>query len=381
MIIGEIFTAPVERLAAGGAGLLRLQGRPVFIDAAVPGDIIAGRIREDHKDWASAELLEIVEPSPNRVEPDCPRDEACGGCSLQRLSYQAQVAEKSRILADALLRIGGFGKDSALPEIAVYPSQPYEYRNRVQFHRSGSAVGFKARKSAAVIPLADCPVADPGIRRALREKRLRPPPEKDRFTVYAWKKTFLSEGANPRGTVSLLGREILMDAGVFFQSNGTMLEQTIPDILAFAETAEPPAADLYCGVGTFAVFLRDYFSSIDLLEENKTALALARENVRGHEVRYAALSDEQWAKKTDKAYGFILADPPRQGLSPAMRSMLARSGPPRLAYLSCDSATFARDARELTRGGYRLEKLHWYDFYPHTPKLEVLGFFEKPKNP
>ncbi|MDR0525793.1 MAG: methyltransferase [Spirochaetaceae bacterium] len=377
MLIGEIFTARVETLVAGGMGMCRLRGRTVFAPSAAPGDVIAGRIRDLRRDWALAEILEILEPSPGRTGPRCPKYGPCGGCSWQHLTYPTQLAEKRNILRDALVRIGGF---SPPQEPAIHPSPPYEYRNRVQFHRSPKGgIGFKAKASGNIIPLLDCPVADPGIRQALREKRIIPPPEKNRFTVYAWRDTFLSEAGPARGKVRLLDRELLLDAGVFFQSNGPLLEQVISIVKEKAEAAdaEKKAADVYCGVGTFGAFLKDRFPRLDAVEENKTALILARENVPGGEVQPWAVSADSWAKAQPDPmpYGFVIVDPPRQGLSPFVRTRLAQSGPPLLAYLSCDPASFARDAAGLVKGGYSLEDLHIFDFYPQTPHLEILGFF------
>jgi 23S rRNA (uracil1939-C5)-methyltransferase len=382
MTVGEIVTGQVESIAAGGAGVAHWEGRTVFVDAAGPGDVVAARIREVHDRWALADLLEITEASPSRIPPACGVYETCGGCSLQHIAYSVQLAEKKTILHETVRRIGGLPD---IPKIPVYSSRPFEYRNRVQFHRvpGGSNLGFKSRNSINVIPLTDCPVADPAIRRALKEKRLPPPPEKDRFTVYARGKTFLSEGGTQRGIAALLDRELRIDAGVFFQSNGDLLEQMIKDLIGIAQTADLslPAADVYCGIGTFGAFLRDYCSRIDLVEQHKTALALARENVRGPKCRYAALSADQWVQTLDPkapaSYGFITLDPPRQGLSPLLRSWLAEAGAPVLVYASCNPASLARDSQELTKGGYTLTELRLYDFYPQTPHIESLAVFKR----
>jgi 23S rRNA (uracil1939-C5)-methyltransferase len=143
--------------------------------------------------------------------------------------------------------------------------------------------------------------------------------------------------------------------------------------------------DIYCGVGTFASFLGEGFPSLDLLEENKEALALARENVRGlpcsgkGESRFYALKDDAWVKSRTRKenWGFMVIDPPRQGLSALMRRYLAEKGPPLLAYVSCDPATLARDSRELVQGGYILKELSLYDFYPQTAHIESLSVFSR----
>jgi 23S rRNA (uracil1939-C5)-methyltransferase len=238
-------------------------------------------------------------------------------------------------------------------------------------------------------------VADGGIRAALRDGLLLPPPGRDRFTVYSRGGTLVSEGrllpaANypppaARGKVSILGRELLMDAGVFFQSNAFMLEKLLPEVLSAAERGDGrlPMADLYCGVGTFAAFLGERFAArVDLIEENPAAIALARENTRGKDTRLFAQTGDQWVKDggLKTSYGFMIADPPRQGLSPLLRKALARQGPPVLVYVSCDPATLARDCAELTdtnNGSYALERITGFDFYPQTAHIESMAVLVK----
>jgi 23S rRNA (uracil1939-C5)-methyltransferase len=388
MAMGEIFTARIERIASGGAGILTLRGKRIFMDFTAPGDTVTGRITGEDRRWAQAELVELAEASPLRTTPPCPLYGTCGGCSLQHLNYAAQVAEKALILRDAFTRLGGIPlPDSSQPDskLPFVPSPPWEYRNRIQLHRTDkAAVGFKARKSDAIIPVRDCPVADPGLRAVLQEAAVLPPPNQDRFTLYSRGDTLVSEGSlrgknTRRGMVTLRGKEIRMDAGVFFQSNGAMLEKLIADLLQIAAQADTnlPMADLYCGVGTFAALLGEPFKRVDLVEENPDAIVLARENTRDMETRLFAQTGDLWVKGCSMMdrYGFMVADPPRQGLSPALRRALAQKGPPLLAYVSCDPATLARDSGELLAGGYRLERLTGYDFYPQTTHIEGVAVF------
>ena len=418
----DIFTVRVERIAAGGAGVARITGGSgrlstaagltVFAGFTAPGDLASIRIKALHKNWAEAELLGIEEPSPVRTTPQCPYYGRCGGCSLQHLAYSVQLTEKAAILKDAMVRIGGV---VSLPEISAVPSTPYAYRNRGHLHKDPASgnIGFKGRRGGEIVPADDCPVADEGIRRFMKNGR-KEAPDAARFTLYSRGELLLCEAPGgpekntagnarenadtitegvlfekppypSRGRVRILDREILMDAGVFFQSNAAMLERLIPGLLAAAEKADPdlPAADIYCGVGTFAVFLRDRFRRVDLVEENRAALALARENVpgkTGRDSRFFAGSADQWARDiphTEGAYGFAVIDPPRQGLSRACREYLAGKGPPVLAYVSCDPASLARDSKTLLEGGCRLESLAFYDFYPQTAHIESLAVFLK----
>ena len=186
----ELLEARIETIAAGGAGLARVGGKPVFIKGSIPTELLLCRVVKDHRSWAEAEPLEILEASPDRVKPACGIYGKCGGCNLQHMDYGAQLAAKTDILKDAFVRIGGF----CPPEPAVIPSEPWEYRNRMQFHairqsnkkNTGVLWGLKSEKSASLVPVSDCPVADPGIRGLLREEEKKTPLtpfQKDRFNV------------------------------------------------------------------------------------------------------------------------------------------------------------------------------------------------------
>ena len=389
---GELIRTRIEGIAAGGAGFARVGGKSVFIEGGISGETVVCCITEEHRTWSRAELLDIEESSADRVQPACGLYGICGGCNMQHLGYPAQLAAKTAILRDTFTRIGGISP----PEPLVFPSEAWEYRNRMQFHavkrrtggESGLSWGLKSRKSAETIPVLDCPIADPGIRRLLRsdpgQTRTLIPPGKDRFTVYARDSLFLSEGGSSRGRTRVLDRELALDAGVFFQGNGAMLERLVTDLLEIAANIDAPArglpmADLYCGVGTFAAFLGEMFPKADLVEENRAALALARENLASHKpANFFAQRSEDWASSGNfRRYGLIVADPPRQGFNRSLALRLASGGPAVLAYVSCDPATLARDSKILLAGGYQLKKLHFYDFYPQTAHIESLAVFEK----
>jgi 23S rRNA (uracil1939-C5)-methyltransferase len=391
-MVGALFKTRIIKITTGGSGLARIEGKSVFIEGSAPGETVLCRVTAEHRSWLQAELLEIIEPSQDRVQPVCPLWGKCGGCNLQHLNYAAQLAAKTAILEEAFVRIGGF----CPPQPMAFHSEPWEYRNRMQFHairrqrnkeEADTLWGLKARKKDDIIPVTDCPIADPGIRAILRDEGRKIqaqllPPGKKRFTVYARHGLLISEGGISRGTTRILNREITLDAGTFFQSNGAMLEKLIIDLreISGGRTNQTlPMADLYCGVGTFAAFLGDLFPHVDLVEEHTTALALARENLSHHKsADFSAQRSEHWARNgLSRPYGFICADPPRQGLDPALARQLAADGPPLLAYISCDPATLARDSKTLVAGGYELAELRWYDFYPQTAHIESLAIFVK----
>jgi 23S rRNA (uracil1939-C5)-methyltransferase len=392
MPVGEVFKLRLLEIAPGGDALGRLEGKPVFVEGGAPCETVCCRIVHEHNTWARAELLEVVEPSPARVNSVCAFYGKCGGCNLQHIDIDAQLAAKAAILKDSLLRIGGLQP----PEPKIFPSPPWEYRNRMQFHcfrqKAKSAesrqYGLKGRQSGEIIEINDCPVAVEGIREILKPaketgkkgKEITLPVEKDRFTVFSKDDVLLSEGGRQKGSIRLLEKEILLDTGIFFQSNCFMLEKLITEIRAVAEGADRnmPMADLYCGVGTFAFFLGGMFPKIFLAEESKTAVSLARENLRGAQAEFFAVRDTEWSSVLfRRAFGFAVVDPPRAGLAPKLAAALALEGPPVLVYVSCDAASLARDSKILTNGGYALKKLSFFDFYPQTAHIESMAVFER----
>ena len=413
MTTGDVCKLRLEGIAQGGDAIGRIDGKTVFVEGGAPEETVLCRITEDRNTWAKAELLEIVEPSAVRTESVCAfygkcaakaasaakaaaAKAVCGGCNLQHINYEAQLVLKVNILKDAFERVGCFCP--AEPE--VFSSPPWEYRNRMQFHcfrelaknSDSPKYGLKGRRSGEIIAVNDCPVAVPGIREILsfsgsreRGKGLTLPVEKDRFTVFSKDDVLLSEGGQQRGKIKLLEKEIILDAGVFFQSNCCMLEKLILQLQRIALYADRnlPMADLYCGVGTFALFLSDMFPKIILAEENKNAVSLARENLKFNraDAEFHALRDTEWPgrifneKKTE--FGFAVIDPPRAGLAPKLSASLAKNGPPVLAYVSCDPASLARDSKILTNGYYKLNELMLFDFYPQTAHIETLAVFTR----
>jgi len=389
MAAGDVIKVRLESIAPGGDALGRFDGKPLFVEGGAPDETVLCRSIKEHKTWARAELLEIVEPSPVRVNSVCPFYGKCGGCSLQHIEYNAQLAVKAAILKDSFLRIGGF-ELNGLPHLEIVPSTPFEYRNRMQFHclrekakNDSRKFGLKGRKSGEITAVTDCPVAENGIRKLLQEGRNLPlPPEKDRFTVFSRNGIFLSENGIETGKIKLLDRNILIDAGVFFQSNISMLEKLILNLIEIAQTAGAalPFADFYCGIGTFALFIQEKFQKVILAEENKKAVSLARENLKGRNTEFLTLRDTEWEKailRNKFKFGFAVADPPRAGFAHNFALSLAQYGPPLLAYVSCDTASLARDSKILVNGGYKLKKLNLFDFYPQTAHIESLVVFEK----
>ncbi|MDR2864102.1 MAG: class I SAM-dependent RNA methyltransferase [Spirochaetaceae bacterium] len=413
MASDSVFRTQVSGLSAKAEGIVIHEGSLYFIEGVVPGDEVVCKITSGETRTKNAELINIEKVSPFRTEAPCSFFGRCGGCSLQHISYNAQLFEKEKILRSALSRMTGIEE---IPPIEINPSSPFEYRERFQFHRvelekhrehpsghkqSGLSAplnaaaprqrdlcGFATHRSHDIIPVNDCMIASKIIRDALQSGMIKPPLDKNRWTVYGRETTLLQEGGKERGKIYMHGKEIYLDAALFFQSNSALLEKLIERIIVIAEGAEKKsrAGDFYCGVGTFAVFLRDIFPELDLLEENTASLALARENLTRTQhggqankgIRFFPMTDNQWVKSgKHESYAFLVVDPSRQGLSSLMRQWLCQHKPDILAYVSCEPFALARDAKELLSAGFYLDSLTLYDFYPQTTHIETLAVFRK----
>lgn len=371
----------IEKLVAGGDGLAFQDGKAVFVPFALPGELVRAEVAESRRDFASARLLEVLEPSPSRVEAPCPIYGACGGCNLQHLSYQGQSAAKAEIVAEAFRRVARLDPGP----VPVVPSLPFAYRNRLQLHLTAEGqVGFMRRASNDVVAAPTCPIALRPVQAWIEERAGTSRAREELKAFIVGKDRFLAFGLGDK--VHLEGRDGLLKATVagetfafhikgFFQSNLHLLETFVPEVVEGLEGGT--AADLFCGVGLFSRFLSRRFGKVVSVEQNPYAIELAKENAPGPRAERHALSVEDWSRSPSARQPFdcVLVDPPRVGLSAEVRAWLAARKPPLLVYVSCDPVTLARDAGDLVKAGYRLEFLKAYDFYPQTSHVECHARF------
>jgi 23S rRNA (uracil1939-C5)-methyltransferase len=381
MAEAETVELRIEKLVAGGDGLAFRDGKAVFVPGALSGELVLARPREGRRDFARADLVEVLEPSRHRVVPPCPLYGICGGCNLQHLAYGRQVEEKALIVADAFSRTAGM----VVGELASVPSLPYSYRNRMQFHFTrGRRVGLMRRSSSEVVEVPTCMVAYPAVRDWIEASSgggeafasLEPYVlGKDRFIVFGYGEELWIEGERGVVEVQVAGEPIRFHMRGFFQSNLYLLDYFAPD--AVEGLSGGRAADLFCGVGLFGRFLARSFEKVVCVEENPYALELAKSNLPGQGREYHALPVEDWLRSPSAAAPFdlVLVDPPRSGLSVAVRGWLARARPKTIVYVSCDPVTLARDAGSLAAAGYALASLKAFDFYPQTSHVECSARF------
>jgi 23S rRNA (uracil1939-C5)-methyltransferase len=420
----------IEKPVYGGAFLARLEGKAVFVPLTLPGEQARVRITQSKPGYATAEVDEIVRAAPERVMPACPHFGACGGCHYQHTDYATQLAFKQAILRETLER-GGVTVPS---EIAVLTAEPWRYRNRIRmaFDAAGNP-GYRGRRSHAVVPMRECPIAAPllveaalafapiargfapallpteialfcdAAETALLATIFTTNPASLRFDELAQAlheripaftgAELVTEGRpgqQPQtlaqwGASSLdyhaAGFDYRVDYGAFFQVNRWLVDSLIERVVANHKGAL--AWDLFAGVGLFARQLTTNFTRVVAVESApaaNTALAANLKGTAGIPVKSDTL-DFLRAHATHRPAGvvhgstvpdLIVVDPPRTGLGAETCTLLGQIAAPALVYVSCDPATLARDLRALIASGYAIQSITLADLFPQTFHLETV---------
>lgn len=379
----EIVTA--EKIVPGGKCISKIDGKIVFIPDAIPGEKLEIEIVSQKGDYLDGKINRILEPSAHRITPSCPYFGKCGGCNMSFMDDDFQKECRKNIIKDTFQKQS---PDINLQDIIIESGKSFGYRNRFQFH-SGGMMG---KESNDIIPIKDCPVAVPKIRELLQSGELQNlKSKKERVHVFADDKNLViaEENEKPRGkfsgtllneknlfTAEINGRKIQFDVQGFFQSNIEMLSKTINKVCY--NMGGEKVLDIYSGVGTFSSFLTDYFNEVFLVEHNRDAIVLAEKNLSGTKHFSYGISGERWTKlkEADRYFDAIVVDPPRSGLEKSVCKYLCSKKVPQIRYVSCNPVTLARDANELTKHGYNLQKLYMLDYYPQTSHVECLAYFE-----
>lgn len=374
-----------EKIVFGGNALARIDGKPVFIPFALPNEELEITVTVQKRDYNEAVIKKVITPSPHRVVPRCRYFAQCGGCNLQMAAPRYQQALRQAMVAEL------FQRAHIVPEHPpIFIAGPaWEYRNRFQFHRDKRGIiGMYGCASTSAVPVSDCPIAAPALRTVLqhdalftlfpRGKKI----DKERCHVFVQENSIYSP-VNPNAAACVKGIVLNFSVFGFFQSNITVLESLLEPVVDIAPCTR--ILDFYAGVGTFSAFLTGKATELHLVERNKRALISAEQNLnriiseKRHRCRcfFHAVSDDEWqnTRAAQLSYDVAIIDPPRQGIHEKALAYLASAGIPRLHYVSCNPATFVRDAKRLITAGYRFIECKLFDFYPQTHHCELFGVF------
>lgn len=378
----------IDAMANGGDGIGRRDGKAVFVPGAIPGDVAEIEIIEVKKRFERARLISVTEASSDRVEPPCPYFGTCGGCMWQHAQYESQLRWKAETVTGQLRHLGGIDDADVRPIVA--PGESYNYRNRIDLRVDGGRPALIRAGSHDLVPIDVCLLADHELVELFG--RLGDLRGVDRIT--------LRTGVNTGETVIVLDGELPIDAdqwgvpfggdeivlhemvagtvfqitgSAFFQNNTAGAESLVTLVTEAASVeAGDRVLDAYAGGGLFSATAADAADEVVAIESDPLALEdlLANTEV---EVIEADVADGLEDLPAD--WDVVIVDPPRIGLGPEVTGHLAALRPGVIASVSCDVASFSRDAAALIAAGYRLEWVQPVDMFPQTPHIETVARF------
>lgn len=455
----DCVTLHIEDIGTGGEGIGKADGFTFFVKDAIVGDVIEAKIMKLKKNYGYARLMKVLTPSKDRVEPKCPVARQCGGCQIQEMRYEAQLAFKQKMVQNNLERIGGLSDFEMYPVIGM--ETPYAYRNKAQFpvgeDKDGNIViGFYAGRTHHIVEQTDCCIGAPEngevlrkVKAYMQKNQIRPYNEEHHsgivrhilirtgyhtkeimvcLIVNAAKASCLKnaeqlteslremEGMtsvmvnfNTEKTNVILGKksEVLwgqpyiedfigdvkyqISPQSFFQVNPMQTEKLYAKTLEYAGlTGNETVWDLYCGIGTISLFLAKNARKVYGVEIVPQAIEDARNNAKRNGIDNAeffvgkaeevvpAFYEKALKQAQDSEAGksirpdVVVVDPPRKGCEEVLLETIVKMQPQRIVYVSCDSATLARDLKFLSANGYAVKKVQPVDQFGHSVHIETV---------
>ena len=457
----ETAVVKIEDIGVNGEGIGKVDGYTLFVKDAVIGDVVEVKVMKAKKNYGYAKLINVLEPSKDRVQAKCSVARQCGGCQIQELSYEKQLEFKEKKVRGNLERIGGVSSeflDSVMEEICGMDN-PFHYRNKAQFpfgtDKNGQIVtGFYAGRTHQIIPNMECALGCEENGKILKiivdfmnKYHISAYDEKTGkgFVRHALLRfgfttkeimvclvvngdnfphseklvdnlrniegmTSITYSVNKENTNVIMGKSIHLLWGQtyitdyignvkyqisplsFYQVNPKQTENLYQYALEYAGlTGEETVWDLYCGIGTISLFLAQKAKKVYGVEIVPQAIEDAKRNADINGIENAEFFVgkaeeilpeyyENYAREHDgeKAYAdVIVVDPPRKGCDETLLRTMTDMSPERIVYVSCDSATLARDLKYLCENGYELRKVRAVDMFPNTVHVETVCLLSK----
>ena len=448
----DLVTLEIEDCGIDGEGIGKADGFTVFVKDAVIGDTVTAKIIKAKKNYGYGRLMEVLKPSPYRVEPKCEFARQCGGCQLQALSYEQQLVFKTNKVKGHLERIGGFTDIPMEPIIGM--DELFHYRNKAQFpvgrNKEGKIVtGFYAGRTHNIIENRDCALGVVENKEVLdrviahmEKYRIEPYNEatgkglvrhvlirygyftkevmvclilngnkipKEELLVKSLCEipgmTSITINVNKKHSNVILGEEIRLLWGQeyitdrigdisyqisplsFYQVNPMQTQKLYAKALEYADLhGEETVWDLYCGIGTISLFLAQKAKFVRGVEIVPAAIENAKENAKLNGLEntefFVGKAEEvlpREYKKNGVYADVIVVDPPRKGCDETLLETMVEMNPDRIVYVSCDSATLARDLKYLCERGYELRKVCPVDQFGMTVHVETVVLLSQQK--
>lgn len=323
-----LITESVSNIAFGGQGVIRHDGKVVFVPFVLPSEQVEFEITRSKKSHAFGKLIRVLNAHPDRITPKCEYYGSCGGCQLQHANYDLQLKIKQQFVEDALIRIGKLQDIQINPIIGT--EHQWAYRRRIKLHTRGNEVGFMGVDGHSFVPITHCEIFS--------------------------------------------GKSLDLDPDIFVQAHPEQSERLYQDLIEAIKTlGTPPILDLYCGMGILTARLANLGCQITGIELNAKAIHWAKANhpepINWVTADVAKVTASYLKKDRPEV---VLINPPRTGLNPEVLSALVKYKPKHIFYTSCMPATLARDLKVLFESGYAIKQCQPYDLFPQTTHVETV---------
>lgn len=407
-----------------GEGVGTHEGLTIFVDGALPGEKVLAKIVEKKSAYAKAELIEIIESSPNRIKPICPVFGKCGGCQIMHLAYEEQLNLKRKRVIDSFERIGKL-KDSSVA-VCVASPKPLHYRNKVQLPVDENLkVGLYVKRTHNIVPIETCYIQSEAGNRILgnlhlvegiRHVLFRTNRKGESLVVLVTRENPTQEvkkmakaislmegvkgvlhGLNARddnvlysdaytllfgeGVIreDVLGMHVEISPASFFQVNLEQAENLYKKAYELADLKiGDRVVDAYCGIGVFCIYLAKKGVNVIGIEMIESAVEDAKKSAKanGADVDFRLGRVEDIIDDLDDL-DVIFLNPPRKGCEERVLEASIIKKPKKIIYTSCDPATLARDLQFFAAQGYSKVEAYPFDMFPQTMHVEIVVKIEK----
>jgi len=368
----------IEKLVYGGAGLARTEQGVLFVPRTAQGDVVEAEIVERKKDYAKARLIELLEPSPDRQQPDCPNYETAGCCHWQHIRYKSQVQYKEAILGETLQRLAHLQWNGEIKRIA---GPDRNYRMRATFHVANGQLGFLRENTHTVVPIRSCAALVPELNDFIQTTDAKGACEVHALSAPEVVATFVLEDGSRRRTGSASmevdGLQYRVSADSFFQPNRFLLASFVKEVIDQVGPGPKHVLELYAGAGFFSIPLAKVVTEVIAIESHRTTARQGRENAalnKTPNIRFFEADVNTAIHDSRLKPHVVVLDPPRAGCGVKVARRIMALKPERIVYVSCNPTTFAREASVLVEN-YQLREITIVDQFPNTYHIETVALF------
>ena len=366
----------ITKLDHYGRGVSRLNNKIVFIENALPNEIVEIEIIKEHKKYIEAKTTKIIKPSEDRITPPCPYYEKCGGCNLEHISFLKENEFKEEKVKEIIEKFAKTNKN--IIKDIVY-DESYHYRNKVTLHQINNKLGFYEKKTNNIIPIKECLLLNKELNKYLKNIKSK----NNEIILKIGNKTneILDSTKNIKNIISYIGsKKYRLSEKSFFQVNNVITEKLYNNIKdEIIKNNSKNVLDLYCGTGTIGIYISDNVNKVLGIESCKEAIEDANYNKKlnnCNNITFKLGKVEDLTKDLTKDYDTVIVDPPRNGLDKKVTNKLLEILPKTIIYVSCDPITLARDL-SILKGKYNIKYIRPYNMFPRTYHVENICILNK----